>query len=340
MRFDDIYIAGTGVRLGTFEPVETAIADGRYTAERAKHSQQLGVTVAEPGVYATDYASSAGAAALKESGHDPADVVALAHQVVMSDAGEMWSTASAVQAALGIGGQCLVSALHQGCDGLNGALWAVLALVAQPEAKAVMTTAAEVWPAPMVEPWGVSTGFPCGAGGAAAVFSRVGGPFRLRSLANISVPALEGATRGDDRHGPEVWPVRLDERAEYFGARYGAELVAQIKDETVTRVMRQATADAGVELDDLSWLCVPFLSRWLSQREIADALDFPLERTTWEIGRSLGHMGAADAFVGLHELRATGALKPGDLVGGMTYGGGFTWSGMVAEYLGEPQRAA
>jgi hypothetical protein len=66
----------------------------------------------------------------------------------------------------------------------------------------------------------------------------------------------------------------------------------------------------------------------------------PMERSTWDFGRAMGHMGASDQVVSLEHLLLTSALVPGDhvlLCGGAA---GFASSCVVLEIVEIPAWAA
>jgi 3-oxoacyl-[acyl-carrier-protein] synthase-3/clorobiocin biosynthesis protein CloN2 len=67
--------------------------------------------------------------------------------------------------------------------------------------------------------------------------------------------------------------------------------------------------------------------------QLLAALDVPMEHSTWEFGRTVGQLGAADQIVSLDWLLHTGALRAGDHVLLVGVGQGITLSAAVIEIV-------
>lgn len=102
----------------------------------------------------------------------------------------------------------------------------------------------------------------------------------------------------------------------------------------------QATEEAGISLDGVEAVALPFFGRHLLQRQCLDTLKLDFDRTTWEFGRRIGHLGAGDQFAGFDHLVSSGRLGPGDRAVIVGLGGGFTWTIAVVEMLERPRWAA
>jgi 3-oxoacyl-[acyl-carrier-protein] synthase-3 len=76
--------------------------------------------------------------------------------------------------------------------------------------------------------------------------------------------------------------------------------------------------------------------RWWGM--LAD-MGIDLDRTTWEFGRTVGHLGAGDQVAGLDHLLASDALAAGDLVVLAGSGYGFNWGAAVIEVIHVPDWA-
>jgi 3-oxoacyl-[acyl-carrier-protein] synthase-3 len=73
---------------------------------------------------------------------------------------------------------------------------------------------------------------------------------------------------------------------------------------------------------DVAYLLINQMDRRMHER-LLKLLGFPAERSVFNYDR-LGHMGCADPFIALADLR--GSLRAGDHVLLATSGTGFTWS--------------
>ena len=94
--------------------------------------------------------------------------------------------------------------------------------------------------------------------------------------------------------------------------------------------------EAEAQPDDIDWWVLPNVGRTLLQWQYLNVLGVGVERTTWEWGRRLGHMGAGDHVVGLNHLAETGTLGVGDRVALAGSGLGFNWSCAVLEIVAPP----
>ena len=63
-------------------------------------------------------------------------------------------------------------------------------------------------------------------------------------------------------------------------------------------------------------------------------LGLPLSASTWDYGRTIGHLGAADHTISLGHLLETGQVGPGDHVLMVGTAPGITYSCAVLEILG------
>lgn len=191
MRWNDLYVAGTGVCIPPSVTVEAAIAMGRYDTDGAARSQHLSVTTAPANHRAPDFAVTAGLQALKRSGHTPDEIGILLHAVVIHAGIDAWNAASYVQQGVGAG-TCLATEVRSGCNGaLVGLELACSHLAARPKETAALVTAADIFPEPLIDRWRTAPGCIFGDGGAAAVVSGTAGFARIVAICTATDPALE-----------------------------------------------------------------------------------------------------------------------------------------------------
>ncbi len=92
-------------------------------------------------------------------------------------------------------------------------------------------------------------------------------------------------------------------------------------------VIRETCADAGVNVDDVA-LIVPHQSNLRIIESASERAGIPLERVLININR-YGNTSAASVAVALHEARADGRYKSGDLVMLVAFGAGLTWGSVL-----------
>lgn len=344
MRWDDIYLAGTGAWFPEEVTVDTAIAEGRYTPEEAERSGQLALTVASSAQRSPDMAVDAARQALDRAGYQSEDVGLLLYAVLMHAGVDAWNSASYVQRQVA-GDRCLVAEVRCASNGgLVGLELACSHLRARPDHRAAVVTAADLWPGPLFDRWRSDRGLVFGDGGSAFVVSRERGFARVLSMATTTDPSLEGLHRGDEDFGPfrhsAQNPIDLHRRAEEFLATMPKEELRRRQAAGLRAAVDQAIGEADISLDGVEAAVVPFFGRRLLQRLCLDTLKLGLHRTTWEFGRRIGHLGAGDQFAGFDHLVCSGRLRPGDRAMLVGVGGGFTWTIAVVEMLEQPRWAA
>ena len=98
-----------------------------------------------------------------------------------------------------------------------------------------------------------------------------------------------------------------------------------------------ALKDAGVKLEHFTRVVTPASGRMKGDAQVHDLLGVPEQATTWEYGRTTGHVGAGDWVLGLEHLLTTRALVPGDHVLLFGGGAGYTCTAAVVEILELPE---
>ena len=102
----------------------------------------------------------------------------------------------------------------------------------------------------------------------------------------------------------------------YQGIGGSADLKAEYKSiylSTLTQVMRQALARAGVATSDLTAVLPHNVNR-MSWKRVARELGVPVDRIYLDNVARLGHCFGADPIINLATARAAGLVGPGDLV--------------------------
>lgn len=338
MRWESVYVAGTGVWLGEPEYARSALESGEYDAEQYAADEILSVSVADESMAPPDMAVQAATTALKRSAVDASDVDLLIHSGIWFQGVEMWPAASYVAGhALGRGVPSF--GLEQECNGGLGALEiAARQVAARPGTGATMVTTADRFGAPLIRRWSSEPGFVYGDGGTALLLSARGGFARLLSTAGGADNSLEAVVRGPGlRPLPSGEPLDLMGRVGHYirthgGPREATERVAAV----VNTVVDTALADAGIGRTDVDRVVALASGRSRLEWQVPQLLGIPVERSTWEFARKVGHLGAGDQIAGFNDLVERRELNRGDrvlLVGG---GSGFSCTCAVLEILDVP----
>ncbi|MBB1152920.1 ketoacyl-ACP synthase III family protein [Amycolatopsis dendrobii] len=343
MRFDGLYLAGLGSWLPPATTTAEAVRSGQCSAETARKSEMESVLVAPEGIAPPEMAARAARVALERSGVARGDIAVLLHATLFHQGYDLWSPAAYVQRAA-VGGTCPAIEVRQVSNGGMAALdLAASYLLADPARQAALITAADRFDGPDFDRWHSDPGTAYADGGTAMVLSSVGGFARLRSLAVVGGPELEGMHRAGAAFGEVEMSTRqlvdLDAHKRSYVAEAGmSQTLAAILDGQ-REALKRALSDAELELSDVDRLVLPHFGRRRLVSNYLRHMDVPLERTTWDFDSKIGHLGAGDHIVSLEHLVRTGGLRPGQTCLLMGVGAGFSWSSAVIELIEKPEWA-
>ncbi|MFD9033339.1 ketoacyl-ACP synthase III family protein [Streptomyces sp. NPDC059567] len=318
----ELYLAGVGSWLPDEVTTADAVASGRYEEADRKASGMLAVRVAGE-LPAPEMAVRAARTALRRAGRTgltPDDYGALLHCATYHQGPDGWSAPHYVLHRT-LDRPVGAAQVGPGCLGMLTALeMAAHRLTADDGKDAVLLTAADNFSAPLVDRWNSSRLFLLADGGAAAVVSRRDGFARLLSVGSVSAPSMEELHRG----GEELFPpgitvgrsLNFEERSDHWRKRW-AEGAAPPKvhlGDVVAEAVDRALVDADTDLEKVARICHTGYSDGALHTIYLDPLDVEAAHGTWEFTRHIGHVGAADPFIGLEHLWTRGEVAPGDRV--------------------------
>lgn len=341
MKFEDIYLSS----LGTFVPglvtTEQAVESGWYDAEVREASGLESVAIAD-GLSAPEMAVLAATEALSRTDHAAEDFVALFHASAYHQGPDGWSPPHYV---LNNTLQTPITALEvkHNCQGMLSALvFSAHRLASDARSSAVLVTAADNYCVPLVDRWTTASVSVFGDGAAAAVVSREGGIAKLLSVGTYSAPSMESLHRGSEPIFPPAVTVgrtmNFDERVKFWMEEWakGNTPPMEHPGDVLQKALDEALEDAGVKADEIKRVCHPSATLDALRDQFLDPIGFSLDRGIWEHTRRVGHIGAADVFIGLEHLWSTRQVGPGDKVMLFTGGPGFEAGVAILEIVSEP----
>lgn len=339
---DPLHVAATGSRLPTRLLTEDAVADGSCSAAIARATGSLAVAVAGD-ESAPQMAVRAARTALARAGGAPGDIDLVLHASFFHQGHDLWAPASYIQREA-VGNNCPAMEIGQVSNGGMAALELASAYLAvDPSRSAALITTGDKFCPPGFDRWHSDPGTVYADGGTALVLSRHSGFARIRSLVTVSASELEGMHRGDDPFAPAPFGHRprvdLEACKRAFLAKTGVSRTVSRVATAQESAVKQALAEAELELDDITRIVLPHLGRRRLQAAYFGPFGIDPERTTWPWSRRIGHLGAGDPIAGLDHLVATGALDRGDTCLLVSVGAGFSWSCAVLEILERPRWA-
>jgi 3-oxoacyl-[acyl-carrier-protein] synthase III len=347
MRWENMFVAAAGCWLGEPVPVASAVAAGRYSASRCKTLDYASVLVAED-VAPPDMAVRAARSALDQAAIPAADYALLLHSSLWFQGIDIWPAASYI-ACNSVGRLVPAFDLQQRCNAGLGAMdlaaryLSAGELAGRSAGSAALLTTADRFTRPGVDRWNMHDSNVYGDGGTAMVLSTRGGFARVLSIATAADNSLEVLARGDMPFSPvssaATTPVDLMARSRQHAAA-DDPVKTYIRYAKVLRAARfRALADAGTRMEDLARVVLPATGQVEGDTQMHDLLGATREQTTWEFGRTTGHIGAGDACAGLAYLLRSNGVSPGDRV--MLFGGGagYTCTAAILEILRIPEWA-
>jgi 3-oxoacyl-[acyl-carrier-protein] synthase III len=338
VRHRDVYLAATG----TWLPRRTSVREAVDAGLVGEYHRDLGyetVTVADD-TCGAELALKAARIALGRC-PIPAEEFGLVLHASSWFQGLDWWPAAAYVADRSVGAHPVAFDLQQRSNGAMGALHLAAAALDSGAASTALITTGDNFAGPHIDRWGTMIYTLLGDGGTAAVLSTIGGFARLRSTALYADNSLEPWSRGAETFtlAPgQVAPVpvmrRFHEHSQTPRAAGSWERLAAV----MAKARDEALADAGIGPGDVARVVTPFNHRGNGQQENYDALGFTVDRSAWEFGRTVGHLGAGDQFAGLDHLVGQRAVGVGDFVLLVGAGVGYTTSAAVVEIVADPPR--
>lgn len=326
MRWGDVYVRSCAVVLGDREPVEAAVAAGRYDPAVREAQGYESIAVAGP-ICAADMAVDAARVAIARSAVDPADIGLFVHAYVDEQGPEGISEPASYVQGMAHDGRARAFGLRQGCNGALAAL-EVGAMYVSAGGAAVLTSADKH--TRERDRYREDQGGVPGDGATAMVLGGGDGVARLLATEIVGDGRFSGLTALD--------PGRFADRQEYRQAQR-KRVMSMMRTMTEARrdCVRAALADAGAEAGDIRHWLLPYSGRFLVDRDFCGEFGIEDEHTTWGLGRTVGHfISGGDSFVGLTHLLETGAVEAGDRVVMLGDSTGFSFGCAVLEILTKP----
>jgi 3-oxoacyl-[acyl-carrier-protein] synthase-3 len=344
MKTPDVLISGLGSFLPDRVPIGWAVQRGLIGGADAERYGITSVTVAGE-VPAPELAVRACRQALERAGQDAASLSLLLYVSVWYQGPHGWCPQYYVQRHTGAG-RATAAEIRQGCMGMFSALeLAASHLLASAEHEAALVTSGDNFTSPLLERWRFSPHFVMGDAGCAVVLSRRAGFARLKAINAVTLPEYEAMHRGPEPLYPPgaTLPGRLD-----FGDSKdrwldgpdrdpaGPLKLVAAQDELVERTLDEA----AIKLDEVTRVAYANGSRERVEGRAMVPLGLPMSLSTWEQGRTIGHIGASDQVVALEQLLESGSLRPGDHFLMLGVGPGLNIACAVIEILETPHWSA
>jgi 3-oxoacyl-[acyl-carrier-protein] synthase III len=287
---------------------------------------------------AVDMAVRAARDALDAAG-EPVQV--LFHAPMVEQGPQGWSSAAYILRELGLGGLGGFD-IVQGGNSVLGALEIAAGwLGAAPgRGNALVTTALNAGSAEFDRWHSAGVSIVLGDGAAAMVVGGGGGIARVEAVSSLMFPEFEGVHRGNlplfEKELGARRQVDLSVRVKEFALAHGfgpMDLLTQITT-MKTEVVQRSLRDAQLEVGDIARVIHPHVGPVMIDLSAMRPLGLPLSKSTWDYGRTVGHVGSCDYLLSLRYLLDTGQLSAGDHVLLVGSGPGYNMASAVLTITG------
>ena len=344
MKASDVLISGLGAFLPDRVPIGWAVERGLIDRTDAADYGITSVTVAGE-MPAPEMAVRACRQALERAGQNAASLSLLLYVSVWYQGPHGWCPQYYVQRHTGAA-QATAAEIRQGCMGMFSALeLAASHLMASAEHEAALVTSGDNFTSPLLERWRFSPHFVMGDAGSAVVLSRRKGFARLKSINAVTLPEYEAMHRGPEPLYPPG--ATLSGKLDFGNSKdrwldgpdrdpVGPLKLVAAQDELIERTLDEA----GITLGDVSRVAYANGSRERVEGRAMVPLGLPMSLSTWEQGRTVGHIGASDQVVALEQLLLSGSLRSGDHFLMLGVGPGLNIACAVIEITATPHWSA
>ncbi|MFI2620620.1 ketoacyl-ACP synthase III family protein [Streptomyces sp. NPDC018584] len=319
MKVQGVYVSSIGTYLPRAVSAEDAIADGLYDQELYDTVGWRGTHVAG-GLAAPDMAVLAARDALRRQGDEAETVETFLHSGSFYQGPDEISVPGYIMRELGLDAIPSLD-VRQGCNGMLASVEVAIGrLTGAARCGSALITAAENHSTPLIDRWrGFAPGLVMGDGAAAVILDSEEGFAEVVAANSSTMPALEGWHRGENDllppQEPTFEPLSLARTVEEFTKSTmpmteAIELISKFSLDLVQR----SIVDADINASDVAALISVNADGRALEQWFLEPLGIPAGRTSWEIGRTMGHMGGCDQFISLDRMLASGAVGPGDHV--------------------------
>ncbi|MGW7332294.1 ketoacyl-ACP synthase III family protein [Streptomyces sp. NPDC054840] len=334
-----ISIAGTGSYLPE-QRLDLSAEAARHPDPDAERIRATGyrTIAAEETLYPGDMALVAAQRALARAGTEPQEIDLIAVTAIHRHGHQrLWSPASWLQSRLGAT-RALPFTVAQGCNAQLLVLDLAAGLLSARGRRNALIVATDRFAASGFDRFTADYGIVYGDGAAAAVLTAdTPAPdapgWRVLTTHSVSDPELEGLHRLDEP-APEtraLFGTEHDVRAakKRYLAAHGTDSLREATRRAV-REIRRTLLPSGTD-PALRRVVYPNLGLPLLQENYFPEFPGGAEKSLWDFGATVGHLGSGDQIAGLDHLERHHTFDTGDRILLLGAGAGFTWTGVLLE---------
>lgn len=312
--------------------VNDAIANGLYETDEAKNTGYKSVLV-EQNLFPAEMALDAVERAVESTNVNNIKHI-IYSSIHRSGHKSFWSPASFIQNKL----QALNAIpfnLNQGCNGQMIALNLSCSLLNSSVGDdSSLLVSSDCFSHSLFDRWKSDYGLIYGDAATAITLSKKKGFAKIRKLESVSAPVLEKMHRLEDgscetdKFLKQQYNVR-DSKKQFF-TKYGLTILTSETHKALKKLY-QSIFSENIVLSDIKYFIFPNLGKKILEENYYPVFKCKDNKTLWNFGSTVGHLGTSDCFAGLCFLEDNNKLKTGDYILMIGAGAGFSWTACLLE---------
>lgn len=314
--------------------VADAVSQGLYAQEDALRDDYQSVSI-ETELWPFDMATNVAQQVLTDANITPTAVSFLSYSYIHRQGHKpLWQPAAYLQRHSGAKNALAIS-LNHGCNSMMlAAKLAIDHLSANAQGTALVVSA-DRFSESGFDRFKSDYGVIYGDAAVAAVFSCRQGPFKVLDFQHSSVPELEEMHRSavPTAEGELTIAAMHDtkETKKAFLTQHGKARFIDLMHKALSNLSEQLQTQRLSASAQADYVILPNVGLSI-QSSLYRLIFTPLAKTTlWDFGRTIGHAGASDQFLGLAHLWQSGRLRPGQKILLVGAGAGFSCSTLLLE---------
>lgn len=320
--------------LGAYVPktevtVEEAILAGRYDHKRAEADGFSSVRV-ENELGPPEMALRSAKLVLSDQDSDAINTVYLA-SIHRHGHKLLWPPASYLQNELSLNSRTRVFSLNQGCNGAFVCASIAIDMISAGLEGDHIIIGADRFSGSGFDRFNSDLGTLYGDAAFSARFSADKGKYRVVCMVLESEPGLEGLYRNSEFAEESDEDHNIKSAKRDWLDKHGREGLNDLFIPALERLRNRLLSEVDLLANPASYIIYPNVGAGISANLYTQVLSDLGKENLWKFGRSIGHTGTSDQFLGLWDLDNQDILKSGERVLLIGAGNGLGLAGLLIE---------
>ncbi len=312
--------------------VEEAVALGKYEKEEHEKTQYKNILV-EGKKFPAEMALIAAEEAMAYL--NPLHVVNIFYTSIHRHGHKnLWSPASFLQRKL-LAENAIPLCLNQGCNAQMLAIdMSIKVLQAHKKESIILLVASDQFNQSEFNRWKSDYGILYGDAATAITLSNKSGFAKIKKSISVSSPELEELHRFDQEtisvSDSQYHHYDIRECKKRFMTNYGPHLLPELTKNAMIEVFDNMFNE-DINQSNIKYFIFPNLGEKILNDSYYPIFQEAKERSLWDFGRNVGHLGTSDCIAGLYHLKKNHLISNGDLIFMLGAGAGFSWTALLIE---------